>query len=318
MEENKEIVTLDSELIKLSYSGLSTYSNCPHAYNLKYNKKIRYNKPGIALIFGRAVHLLIQEWLDVIYTKSEKEGLKIKFKDRFWELIKNELAEEKEKYGDLNLYFTKELITDYYTKYLDVLYFLRKKRSSYFKLKSMELVGIETEIDYEYEYNNKKIKFTGFIDIILKNKTTGVYYILDLKTSKSGWRDYEKKDELKKSQLLLYKYFYSKQFDVEIDLIKVYFLILKREPYVSPDFPTKYIQEFEPSQGNVSINKSLKHINGFIENVLSDNPYYPKNKDGCKFCDYDSTEHCTKQNRISLEQIQKEFIIRNNKKVKVK
>lgn len=316
MEDNKLIVTeqtneitLINDPIKLSYSGLSTYINCPFAYYLRYNKKIKYDLPNISLIFGRATHVLIQEWLTAIYNKSEKEGLKIKFKERFLELIKQELQMEKDKYGDITPYFTKEIVNEYYQDYLEGLYYLRNKRSSYFKLKGMQLVGIEHELKFEYEHNNKKIIFIGFIDVILKNKNTGQYYIIDIKTSKSGWRpEYEKKDPVKRAQVLFYKHFYSSQFNIDQDKIKVYFLIIKRKPFVSDEFTTKYIQEFVPPQSNITVNKSLKYLDTFIDNVLFDDPYFPKNADGCRFCVYKETEHCNKSERIPLIEIQKEYI----------
>lgn len=320
LKQSEEITLIDNT-IKLSYSGLSSYINCPFAYYLRYNKKIKYDFPNISLIFGRATHLLIQEWLTVIFTKSEKEGMKIKFKERYLELIKQELQLEKDKYGDITPYFTKEIVNEYYNDYLEGLYYLRNKRSKFFKLKGMELVGIEKELNFEYEHNNNKIIFTGFIDVILKNKNTGQYYILDIKTSKSGWKDeYEKKDPIKRAQVLFYKHFYSTQYNIDQDDIKVYFLIIKRKPYVSEDFPTKYIQEFSPPQSKITVKKSLNYINDFMDNVLSSDPYFPKNADGCKFCVYKETEHCNKSERIPLIEIKKEYIKRleSNNKLKKK
>lgn len=307
--ENKE------ELHKLSHSKLATFNSCPWKYKLKYIDKIKLSKPSIHAIFGTVTHKVIQEWLTVIYTKSEKEGMKINFRELFKDYLKEELIKESEKEGiNLKEYFTKEQILDFYEGTINLLYYLRKKRSSYFTLKGWELVGVEIPLECEYEHNGKTILFGGFIDLILKNKKTNVYEIIDLKTSKSGWYDSQKKDPMKKAQVHFYKHFYSKQFNVSIDKIKVYFLILKREPYVFQDMPLKYISKFVPAAGTVSVKKSLKIINNYINNIFKDDTSYIKIDTDCRFCEYNSNNYCNKSERITLIDLQKSLII-NNKKV---
>ena len=58
-----------------------------------------------------------------------------------------------------------------------------------------------------------KLRFIGFIDVILRSVQSGRIKIIDIKTSTRGWRDKEKKDKTKTSQVLLYKYFYSKKYN---------------------------------------------------------------------------------------------------------
>ena len=48
----------------------------------------------------------------------------------------------------------------------------------------------------------------------------------------------------KSNQLLLYKQFYSKQFNFPIDKIDVEFFIVKRKLYENMDFPQRRIQTF--------------------------------------------------------------------------
>ena len=48
------------------------------------------------------------------------------------------------------------------------------------------------------------IHFIGFIDVLLKDKTTQDY-IIDLKTSTRGWNKYQKNDKVKTSQILCIK-----------------------------------------------------------------------------------------------------------------
>ena len=55
----------------------------------------------------------------------------------------------------------------------------------------------------------------------MRNKISGKITIIDLKTSTRSWTDYQKKNFYKKSQLLMYKQFYSEKFDVPLDKIDV-------------------------------------------------------------------------------------------------
>ena len=45
--------------------------------------------------------------------------------------------------------------------------------------------------------------------------------IIDIKTSTMGWNKYQKADKTKTAQLVLYKSYYAKQFNVPIDNIRV-------------------------------------------------------------------------------------------------
>ena len=58
------------------------------------------------------------------------------------------------------------------------------------------------------------------MDVVIRNKISGKIVIIDLKTATRGWTDFQKKDFNKKSQLLIYKKFYSELFDVPLDKIE--------------------------------------------------------------------------------------------------
>ncbi len=311
----------DTDIRNVSYSMLSLHSSCPHKYNLKYNLKIREDKPTLALIFGTSVHTLIQEWLTTIYSKSEKEGLKIKFNERFGEILKDELTKSREKLGySLSDYISKETILENFNAYCNALYYLRKKRKKYFSLKNYKLIGIETKLDYKHEHNNNAINFIGYIDIILYNKITGRYTIIDLKTSNKGWYDSNKKNDSVLSQIRLYKYFYSKQFNCDIDDINVEYLIIKKTPNSFDDLPPNYIQRFSPANKGPSIKKALNKLNEFIDVLYTNNNNQPYTKvsDMCRFCEYNNTEHCSEDGRISSFDLLKNSTIGLNKVTKPK
>ena len=74
-----------------------------------------------------------------------------------------------------------------------------------------ELVGVEVPILKNVQ---EGVEMMGFLDVVLRNKISGKVVIIDLKTATRGWTDFQKKDFNKKSQLLIYKKFYSELFDV--------------------------------------------------------------------------------------------------------
>jgi hypothetical protein len=66
------------------------------------------------------------------------------------------------------------------------------------------------------------VKFKGFIDLVTYNKVLKKYTIYDFKTSTRGWSDkYEKKDQTKINQILLYKRKFAEMKKVSEDDIDV-------------------------------------------------------------------------------------------------
>ena len=125
-----------------------------------------------------------------------------------------------------------------------------------------ETMEIYAPLDYDLPRN---IKFKGFIDLIIKDNIRNRIKIIDIKTSTWGWNKYQKADKNKTDQLLLYKSFYSKQFDMPLDRIDVEYFIVKRKLYENTDFPQKRIQNLIPANGKPSINKVIRRLEHFMD-----------------------------------------------------
>ena len=123
------------------------------------------------------------------------------------------------------------------------------------------MIGIETSLNSDLPRN---IKFKGCIDLIIKDNIRNRIKIIDIKTSTWGWNKYQKADKNKTDQLLLYKSFYSRQFDMPLDRIDVEYFIVKRKLYENTEFPQKRIQKFIPANGKPSINKVLRRLEAFM------------------------------------------------------
>ena len=146
-------------------------------------------------------------------------------------------------------------------------------------------------------YNN--VIYQGYLDIVMYHEPTQTFKIIDIKTSTRGWNDKTKKDEDKQFQLVLYKKFFSEQFNIPIENIDVEFFIVKRKVYDHPDFIIPRIQTFKPASGKVKLNKATKSLNSFIEEVFNKQGYKDKNytptpsKWNCTFCPFkDNPELC--------------------------
>ena len=108
-----------------------------------------------------------------------------------------------------------------------------------------------------------------------------------------------KKDENKTQQLLLYKQFYSKQYNHPIDKIEVEYFIVKRKLWENAMFPQKRVQKFSPASGTVSMNKVAKRLDTFLDLAFNDkgeriheNIIATPSKKACKWCEFNQTEYC--------------------------
>ena len=189
----------------------------------------------------------------------------------------------------------KEMV-EFYQDGVEIIKHFKKHRNKYFMKKNYELVGIEVPIFMNVQ---EGVQLKSFLDVVIRNKVSGRITIIDLKTSTRSWTDFHKKNFYKKAQLLMYKQFYSEKFDVPLENIDVYFLILKRKIAKKSDWPISRLQKFEPAHGKPSVNKTMKAFNDFRELIFDskgnhriDRQYPAKPGSACKLCECYDTEHC--------------------------
>jgi len=289
VEENKTV----------SYSQYSIYKNCPHQWYLNYVKKLQPFKPSIHLIFGTAFHETLQNYLQVMFDKSTDEADKIHLPTYFkTRLI--ELYEENSKEGHFS---TPEQLSEFYEDAVAILDFFKSKRSLYFSKKNTKLVGIEIPIMEPILEGINNVKFKGFIDLVTYDKVLKKYTIYDFKTSTRGWSDkYEKKDQTKINQILLYKRKFAEMKKVSENDIDVQFFILRRKINEDAEYAAKRIQEFVPANGTKKVKEAIEDVQNFMRDVFTpegtyQDKQYPKNTNKCKFCPYlDRPDLCDRKN----------------------
>ena len=273
----------------VSYSQYSIYKQCQYQWYLTYIKKESSFKPSIYLVYGTAMHETIQTYLQTMYEKSGKVADELDLnrilEERLVENYKLSLQENNNEH-----FTTKEELKEFLSDGQSTLDWLKKNRKKYFSIRNTELVGIEIPILQPVLEDIPNVLMNGSIDFIIYEKNTESYTIYDIKTSTKGWSDYEKKDQTKINQILLYKRFYSKVMNVPEDKIDVKFFIVKRKVYQSPDYPIYRVQEFVPSNGKKKVEDAVKDLSLFIRECFTpDAKYkkdrlYPKNLNSCKFC----------------------------------
>lgn len=280
----------------ISYSQTLVYNTCPHQWAVKYVKGIREYKPSIHTVFGTALHEVLQEWLTELYQGTVKASNEMDLDNLLLTKMQTIYKAEKDKTGDH--FTTPELLQEFYTDGVQIIKYVKSKRTTWFGTKHYKLVGVEIPLIYPLSEN---ILFKGFIDIVMYDEQEDKYIILDIKTSTSGWSSYAKKDDKKLAQLLLYKEFFAKQFGVDVEKVDVKYFIVKRKVPADPEYPAmgRRVQEFIPPSGKIKRGQALTALNKFIADSFSTTGTYNEkdyektpSKSNCMFCEFKGTEHC--------------------------
>ena len=272
----------------VSASQILMYDECPHKWKLSKIDKLQIYTPSVHTVFGTAMHEVIQEWLNVMYNSSVKESKEMNLREEL--KLKMREVYEKERKKTKEAFTTADDLNSFFLDGVKILEHLQKKRTQYFSTKNTFLAGIETDIVQEIRPN---VYFKGYIDLVFYNRLADTYTIIDIKTSTRGWSDYEKKNDAKIAQILLYKEFFAKQFNVDVDQINVEYFILRRKINEDLEFVPKRVQEWRPASGKVKRGKAVKLLNEFVDNAFKDGGYNLEgdfvptpSKSACMFCPY--------------------------------
>ena len=297
LEIKKNTPTQKEGVLHVSYSQLSTYGNCPKQWSLQYVDKLAPYVPSIHTVFGTAFHETLQEWLTILYEKSVKESNELDLNA----LLETNMAEtflEQRVQNDNKSFSSLEELKSFLEDGKAILEFIKKNRKIYFSGKGFHLAGIEALL---YQELAPGVFFKGFIDLILYNDITDTWDIIDIKTSTSGWNQYVKSDDKKIAQVLLYKEFFSRQYNIPIDKITVKYFIVKRKIQEDAEYAVmrKRVQEFLPPSGKIKRGQALNMLNTFLKDAISEEGLYVKkdyksnpSKNNCRFCPFLKTEHC--------------------------
>jgi hypothetical protein len=295
-EYQPKVLNYDIEK-SISYSQTLSYNTCPHQWALSYIKRLQEYRPTIHTVFGTAFHETLQDWLTQLYEGTVKNAMEMDLDALLLSKMQTVYAAEKEKYGQH--FSSSEELSEFHSDGVEILKYIKKKRSSFFSTKYTRLVGVEIPLLHKISEN---LYFKGYIDLLLYNEQADRYLIFDIKTSTSGWNQYAKKDDNKLAQLLLYKEFLAKQFQIDVEKVDVQYFIVKRKVPADPEYPAmgKRVQEFVPPSGKIKRGQANNALMKFIRDAFDDSGQYVykdyeklPSKSNCMFCPYKNTEHCS-------------------------
>ena len=293
-EHKKRKIDYETEK-SVSFSQFHQYYQCPHKWYLTYVRKLAPYQASIHALFGTAMHETIQTWLDKMYSVSIKKAQEMNLIELLDQRLRKTFKKEAYLHGSKDFTNSQEL-EEFFYQVVDILDFLKRKRGDYFWKKDMYLAGIEVPIVYPLRDN---IFFNGYIDLVTYDEVFDRFTIYDLKTSTRGWSDYAKKDDIKISQILLYKEFFCRTFDVNPKKVDVQYFILKRQIPQDTEFTAKPIQIFKPASGKIKRSQAIKRLEGFINDVFNEDGSYNKEKVytkdpgkwTCGFCPFKKNLH---------------------------
>jgi len=278
----------------VSFSQYSMYYKCPRSWKLAYVDNLRKKESNIHLVFGTSMHEVIQDYLEMIYNQPHLDAESVDWKAKLLQTM-NTIADDERNLIDGKRCMTDEEFAEFIQDGNEILdYFLQEDvRRKYFSKTRHTLSGIETSIDLEVR---KNVGYIGFLDVVLFDKINQKYKIIDLKTSTRGWNKWQKADESKTHQLLLYKVFYAKEFNVPLDKIEVEFIILKRKHDPDDVWSGDRIQRFVPPHGSMSSKEAWTSFNTFLNESFTKSGDYNmdysfpktpgKNKKNCRWCEF--------------------------------
>jgi len=276
----------------ISYSQLSMFTQCPKKWSLQYRDGHKISEQSIHMTFGTALHEVLQHYLDVMYETSGAEADRIDIEELFEDTLRKCYADDYKKNKDQHFSSPKEL-REFFDDGKEILKFFKKQRGAYFNKKGWHLVGCEVPIVMAPNLRLNRVKYMGYLDVVMYHEPTNSFKIIDIKTSTKGWNKWTKKDESKQFQLILYKYFFSKQYNIPLENIDIEFFIVRRKVYVDGDYPQKRIQQFVPASGKVKLNKATANLNEFISKAFNLDGSYKDtifeanpSKWNCTFCPY--------------------------------
>ena len=283
----------------ISYSQLSMFTQCPKKWALQYRDGHKISEQSIHMTFGTALHEVLQHYLDVMYGKSGAEADRINIEEYWEDTLRSCYAEDYKR--NKNQHFSSpEELREFFDDGLAILQYFKKKKGGYFSKKGWWLVGCEIPIVIAPNLRINRVKYMGYLDVVLYHEPSNTFKIIDIKTSTKGWNKYTKKDESKQFQLILYKHFFSKQYNIPIENIDIEFFIVRRKGYLEGEYPQKRIQTHVPASGKVKINKATNNLNEFINRAFNLDGSYKDtifnanpSKWNCTFCPYkDKKELC--------------------------
>lgn len=300
----------------VSYSEISDWMDCSYRHRLKHIEKISLGKPSIHTEYGQVIHDVLENYIlgkhqlnqetIAAATKQFREhcdklkedhGVEVSDKDfndfaaSIPEIVNAVPAFMDETFPGWTGFAAEHALYEsvagqtnkWFKGYIDTIIRMpknaRKKRGTSLPDRETEkpVVMRLSELVGQVEGGEKPEFGDGY-----------EFWILDWKTTSWGWDAMKKRDFQKQLQLVFYKHYFCRLFNLRLDQVKCGFVLLKRTPRKSDNSRCELVPV---SVGPKTEAKALEVLNNMINQVASGRAI--KNRASCRFCDYNGSEHCT-------------------------
>jgi len=288
---DKKLIEIDYTKNRvISFSQYQIFEQCPHKWALLYRDGHYKSEFSIHMTFGTAMHETLQHYLQIMYSKSIAAADRENIIGLFEEKLRNQYKQDYEKNNKTHFSSATEL-REFFNDGVAIINWFKKNKGKYFSKRFWHLLGIELPIILKPHSGYPSILYKGLLDLVLYNENTRNVKIIDIKTSTRGWKQKEKGDEVKNSQLILYKKFFAEQFDYPVENIDIEYFILKRKINEESEYPDRRIQTHKPTSGKIKLNQATNRLNTFIELAFSKDGTYNKHQQeakpskwNCQYC----------------------------------
>jgi len=282
VEKDLNYITLKdkyADKIHISFSEFNLFNQCGHRHLVEKHLKLSESSMTVHLFFGNAMHAALE--------KSLKDSIGL---NRRVDFFKRTFTKDMLDYMSDEPGFRQEL-----KEFLEQGENLLNALSVEDLFKKYKIVSVEEPI-FEHVYG--EFYFKGFIDLVVQNRETGRYVIIDWKTSGQKWNIKKKmSDSSFLCQMRFYKYFWARKNKIALDDIDCEYIVLNRlKNKKKPDSGCGGIQNVEVNSTKEEIFESLESLARTVESIHI-NKHFPKVKNtgneflGCMFCQFKGGKH---------------------------
>ena len=254
----------DSGQKHISFSELKLWKECPYRRKLVYEDKLKGFVGNIYTAFGTAVHLTCEKGYTENLDSEERKKVFVESFEEETTQLNIEKNSEWEKFKEQGLILSSEAVSVTKQHFPD-----------------WEVFSAEEKL-YE-SIDGENYNFKGFIDLILKKDDK--YILIDWKTCSWGWDMRRKSDKMTVYQLSYYKNFFAKKYNIDLNNIETYFILLKRTA------KKNRVELLRVTNGQKRLDNSKKLLTNALINIKKG--FNIKNRLSCRFCEFTNTEYCT-------------------------
>ena len=274
----------------ISYSEWRNWHICPHYHKLTYIDKVTQFEGNIFTAFGKAIHTVCEFTLTSPEKYREAGAIEALVKAQFLKELKA-LPEGEQQRAKRDFKLKEWLVSG-----LEIVPDLYRCLTEKFgKLgEDWEVLKAEEQLYVPItEFTEAEKKFKGFIDLVVYSKKDEKIHLIDWKTCSWGWRREKKSDTILAYQLVFYKHFYARKYEVEPKDVDCHFVLLKRTAKAGKkaEFVRVTAAKKRTTDALNALTKALHNINK--KNYIKNRTACTNCKDRFGTCEFYQTEYCS-------------------------